>query len=272
MMGTQDACNYRHMNCSMMHARYDIDADGPVNWNNRAHVLAAVRLNGCWLRHAAAHLKNDTEIVSVAVGNAACAITQASGARQDTYGIAFKAVTTHGYAIKFISPRLRDNYQIALAAISQDHTYMWWMSDKFKMDLDVLMAMMLQYFISLAYIAPALRDNPDLVMVAVSYRSTEFCYASTRVQVNPAVLALATSKCEHTRSAFRLARRRPGVTGIAALKMAQSGWAPCRHFMYWGDRRAAIHTTLLAAHRLECKSPSGLRLPAEMWLLLLGFI
>jgi hypothetical protein len=86
----------------------------------------------------------------------------------------------------------------------------------------------------------------------------------------------------YERAAYQRARRRGSVTSSVALKMALSGWAPCRHYLFNPMMQEVVRTVMLAAQRIEFNAayildengddnPHVLWLPHDLWCFILRF-
>jgi hypothetical protein len=269
-------------------------------------VIAAVRTNGYVLEHASQHLQGDFDIVMAAVTSAGSALQFASKELQGNYDIVMAAVHTPIHTdgrlpLVAASDDLQRNFAINLAAVSNHGHWLGQLHVDLQSNLDIVVAAMRNDGSSLAYalekfqdnaavvsVAIAndkpkwnywndcgiafkhasgrLRDNFEMALTAVSYDCKAAQFVSARLATNCTLQALLT--CDgHARAAFRLAQQR--TTGVAALQMAQSAWAPCRHFMYQGRVSTTIQTTLLAAQRVQ--SNHNLWLPIELWLFIIRF-
>jgi len=147
----------------------------------KAIVLKAIRpgLQGILLEFASPALKDDEEVVTV-------------------------AVSSHGHALRYASSRWRKNRAMVLRAVSVSGALQY-ASEKLQDDKEVVLAAVTKYGAALEYASDRLRNDPEVVWVAIKNSGYSLVYAPQKFQCDRKfVLAAiqAFSQLENTSEHF----------------------------------------------------------------------
>jgi len=107
---------------------------------DRDFMLAAVRVNGMALMHAATAFRADREVVIAALGQTGHALYFASAALQDDREVVLAAVRKNGVALGSASAALRGDRELVLAAIGQEGYAFIYASAALQRDREVRLA------------------------------------------------------------------------------------------------------------------------------------
>jgi CxxC motif-containing protein len=102
--------------------------------NDKEVVLVAVKKYGLPLEFVSAELKNDKEIVLSAVSNCGSALNYASVELKNDKEVVLAAVSNHGWALKYASDELKNNKEVVLAALSNRGIALNYVSLKLRTD------------------------------------------------------------------------------------------------------------------------------------------
>lgn len=108
---------------------------------DREVVMAAVRNNGRALRYASDELRGDREVVMAAVqSQVASGFRFASAELKRDRGVIMAAVRTHGHVLKQLSAELQRDREVVMAAVQNDGRALRYASDNLQSDREVVMA------------------------------------------------------------------------------------------------------------------------------------
>ena len=105
--------------------------------------------------------------------------------------VALAAVTNEGMTLKFASPELKADKEVALAAVKQNGSALEFASPALKSDKEVVLAAVTNKGMALEFAYPELLADKAVVLVAVSQNCNVFKYLSDEFKGNPEVV-LAT--------------------------------------------------------------------------------
>jgi hypothetical protein len=111
----------------------------PTDWAlSRAFICEAIKKDGRWIEIAPENLKNDFEIVSMAIAE-------------------------RGSALEFVSADMKKNKDIVLMAVSQDGSALEYAHESFKSDKDVVLKAVSQNLYALAHVNGEVLENLEMV-------------------------------------------------------------------------------------------------------------
>lgn len=139
--------------------------------SNKDEVLQAIpSMYYMDIRKINEELKDDSDVMYAAVKRNPNAFEFASPRLRDDKKLAIMAVSGKGmgFLLRFVSQRLRDDYQVVMAAIRGDG-------------------------FALEYASEKLKDNDDVVKTALEYNGRTLKYASERIKSDKNMVLLAVS-------------------------------------------------------------------------------
>jgi hypothetical protein len=114
--------------------------DLPLDWaKSRAFILEAVKKDGRWIELANEDVKNEMEIVSIAIAES-------------------------GSALEYVSAEMKNNKEVVLIAVSKDGNALEYASDSLKSNKEVIIKAVSQSFNSLGYANGNVLDNLEFVI------------------------------------------------------------------------------------------------------------
>lgn len=144
-------------------------------WNCKELMLIILPTKPCLLEYASSELKNDPEIVKLAVSKDGYALQFASSKLKNDKKIVKKAVSENGLALQYASEELQNNEKIVKKAVSK-------CGFAFNQD---------RVGTALRYASEELKNDPEIVKIAVSKNGYALRYASPELQQNTELIALA---------------------------------------------------------------------------------
>jgi hypothetical protein len=143
-------------------------------------VLAALTQKGGWaLQYASAELKNDKEVVLVAVAQNGRALVHASVELKNDKEVVLAAVARNGLALQFAPAKLKNDKEVVLAAVAS-------------------------FGHALQFASAALKSDKEVVLAAVAWHGNALCHASiARGELQAFVRGRVVAHC--TFGAFLLA-------------------------------------------------------------------
>ena len=159
--------------------------------NNYDIVLAAVTQNGLSLNFASIKLQNNYDIVLAAVKSNNCALEYASKRLQNNRKIVLSAYSTinnpcyfSSYVLQYASKNLMNNYKFVLQLINLQNqgNILLFISDRLKDNYNIVLAAILQDYRQIRYASDRLKDNYDIVLAAISQDYEQIQYASDRLK------------------------------------------------------------------------------------------
>ena len=142
--------------------------------NNKNIVLAAIAQNSNALQFASKNLKDDDEIVKLAVTNIketlvlqddglSSPLQYASIRLQEDYNMVLLAVTHNGRSLQYAPKILRDNYNIVLVAVTHSGISLQYASERLKSDIQICLAALNQDKKSYRYIGDDLKNDAKIL-------------------------------------------------------------------------------------------------------------
>jgi hypothetical protein len=105
--------------------------------------------------------------------------------------VALAAVTNEGMTLKFASPELKSDKEVVLASVKQNGSALEFASLELKSDKEVVLAAVTNKGMALEFASPELLANKEIVLVAVSQNCNVFKYLSDEFKRDPEIV-LAT--------------------------------------------------------------------------------
>lgn len=164
-------------------------------------VRIAVEKCAAMLIHASTRLKDIDTIVQLAITKSGSMIQVASTRLQDDYDTVMMAVANKkdgDCGLPYASLRLRGNRSIVQAAVASDGLQLQYASSQLEGDREIALIAVRQNGISLRF-ATNWKDDHQVVLAAVSSAGIALRYASTRLQDDDELVRIATIQ---TRNVF----------------------------------------------------------------------
>jgi hypothetical protein len=108
------------------------------------------------------------------------------------FEIMIKVVATLGFRLQFASDEIRDNKQIALAAIGSHPHNIKYASDNIQDNRSIVMVAVADAFV-IPYISPRLQDSFRVIFAAMKVNKRAFHSASARLQKNKKLKAIVAT-------------------------------------------------------------------------------
>lgn len=162
-----------------------------INFNkhrdDKAYIIKKVGVQGDLLYYASERLKNDAEVVRVAITNDYLAMAHCSDELRNSKEFMMRAVRINGNTLRYASYAIQDDDEVVFGAVINKCDIFYDIGERFKDDKEM--------------VAQVLIDNPSLITGA-----------SKRLQSNPYLLVLCIeglykmgySKVKSSQQAFRL--------------------------------------------------------------------
>ena len=164
--------------------------------DNKEIVIMAVKNCGDALNYASERLRNDKEIVMIAVKNCGAALNYASERLRDDEEIVLAAIQSEKpiyyydkiemdidkSVLKYVSKRLQDDKQIVLAAIDNGTNHLKYVSTRLQDDREIVLQSVTTGKHQLKYVSERLQDDREIVLQSIKYDGTQLEYASARLQ------------------------------------------------------------------------------------------
>lgn len=212
-----------------------------IDWDDKEEVLAAIpNMYYTYLQNLSDRLKDDFDVMSAAIEHNPNAFEYAGPKVKDNKTLAMKAFRKDGmgFLLREASPRLRDDMDVVLCAITADWQALHYASDRLKDDIAVVSVAVygngrsLEYVsdrlkankrlgllgmthgpdggYGLAFLSEELRDDKEIVLCAVRNTADALKYASDRLKNDPEVVTAAVMKnyysLEHASEGLRTNR------------------------------------------------------------------
>ena len=173
--------------------------------SNKAVVLAAVAHDdvGVCLKYASDELKNDREVVFIAVENSGSSLEYASDEMKVDKEIVLAAIANNEIALMYADESMKKDKEVMLLAISKDLSFLFYaekeivleavsadgnrlkfVSEKFKDDKDIVLAAVRSNGKCLEFASFNLRNDIDVVTAAVLNDSSSIDFASDKLKLN----------------------------------------------------------------------------------------
>ena len=153
-------------------------------WCNKNFVLDAVAIDGNLLLFANDELKDDKDVVLVAVKHNfyECGYPYASDRQRYNKELTILAVDIFGMFLQHTSDRLRNDKETVLHAIKQYGNALMFASDTLKDDEEVVSLAACNFAYSLQYASYRLRNNKSFMKKVVSYNGEAIDYATDNIK------------------------------------------------------------------------------------------
>ena len=154
--------------------------------NDREILLVAVTKNGLALEYASKELKNDREIVLAAVKQDCWgppfALQYASDELKNDREIVLAAVNQNGLALKYASNELKNDREIVLVSVTKDGWALAYASNELKNDLEIVLTALKQKGSILKYASDELRNDREIVLATVKKDDRALKFASDELK------------------------------------------------------------------------------------------
>jgi hypothetical protein len=186
--------------------------------SNKAVVLAAVAHDdvGVCLKYASDELKNDREVVFIAVENAGSSLEYASDEMKVDKEIVLTAIANNEIALMYAAESMKKDKEVMLLAISKDLSFLFYaekeivleavsadgnrlkfVSEKFKDDKEIVLAAVRNNGKCLEFASFNLRNDIDVVTAAVLNDSSCIDFASDKLKLNKDVFSFKGNGITH---------------------------------------------------------------------------
>lgn len=136
--------------------------------NNKEVVIVAVNLEGFAIDYASPTLKNDKEVVLTAINQNGNALGSASENFKNDKEIVLAAMKENYYAFNYASEILKNDIEFILNVINISGAILAFLSDEFKNNKQVVLAAVNQEGEALEYASENLKDDKEVVLAAVN--------------------------------------------------------------------------------------------------------
>ena len=129
-------------------------------------------------------LWKEKEVVLAAVKKNEDALKYASPRLKDDKDIVLEAIKSSSVvsALRYASPRLKDDKDVVLEAVEHDGEALEFASPRLQDDKDIVLEAVKERKYALQYASPRLKDDKDVVLKAVKHDGDALQYASPRLQ------------------------------------------------------------------------------------------
>ena len=134
------------------------------------------------LQFASDRLRNNKDIVLAALACNGEAFKFASTELQDDEDIVNEALDNQGMQLEFVSERLQNIYEISLKAVSNESMALQFVPNKFKNVKELVIIAVRENGLSLEFASIDLRDDIDVVLEAVCNEGSSLIFASERLR------------------------------------------------------------------------------------------
>lgn len=164
--------------------------------DDRHDLLEIVREHARMLEFASERLRDDAEVVREAVQTDGRALRFASARLREDPEVVTAAIQT-GYGFESTSDRLRDNRDVALAAVQRPPYPLELVSDRLRDDREVVLKALARRPLALEFASERLRDDAELVLVAVRGDGYALQFASERLRddIEVVLQSVQTNRC-----------------------------------------------------------------------------
>ena len=148
-------------------------------------MLIAVENNGFMLKYASDKLKDDKDIVLKAVNQNGLALIYASDRLKNDKEVVLKAIESNTYAIEYASDELKKDKDIILKLIEKDgngFVYPAYFTDELKDDKEFMLKAIERNALLLIDASNRLKDDKDVVLKAVNKNGSALIYDSDRLK------------------------------------------------------------------------------------------
>lgn len=160
--------------------------------NDRLVVLVAVFENGMALEFASPCLRDDREVVIVAIENSmGCALEFASAALRNDPQIVLLALHECSHNLQHASAGLKDCYKIVMAAVRKYGGSLVFASENLQHNPDIVLAAVRQVGFALELAPVEMRTHRDIVLSAVQHEGRLLQHASAELRNDKEVVLCA---------------------------------------------------------------------------------
>jgi len=182
------------------------------------------------LQHASKEIRDDADVVQVAVGRNPWALRYASARLRSDALIVATAVGSSGETLQLASPELRSDKKIVLAAVMNFGLALRHASNALKNDYDVVVAAINNHAFALRSASVVLQEDLRVVMLAVTICGCVLKYVPAKLKSNATVVVAAiTNDWRALKYAHSKLRGSVDIVSVAitqdgrALKFATAG-------------------------------------------------
>jgi hypothetical protein len=158
---------------------------------NYYNFLGIVRNNGIALENVPEELKNNLNIVKVAVTENGLALQFASEGIKNNLDIVRIAVTENGLALQFASEGIKNNLDIVRLAVSNNGLALQFASNDLKNNLNIVRLAVSNNGLALQFASNDLKNNLNIVKIAVSRNGLALQFASDEIKNNSNIVKIA---------------------------------------------------------------------------------
>lgn len=137
-------------------------------------------------------MRDDEELVAVAIKGDASCIKYASPRLQNTPRLAMLALGNGG-SIRYICEQLYNNRDVMLAAVRANHTVFPLVPDQLRGDRQIAIAAMRYHGLNLASLSKELRVDREVVLAAISSNGNALHLASEDLRADKLLLQVAAA-------------------------------------------------------------------------------
>jgi hypothetical protein len=159
---------------------------GPILQKDREVVLLAVGKHGRALEFANGELQGDKEVVSVACIQNPSALEFATYELRSDVSFALELINHCSEdIIIYMSPELRKNKELMLAAVNKSGSALKNLEDIFKADEEIVRVAIKKYFLNIKYAHLSLLENRDLMLKLVSQTPSILVHCGSSFRKDP---------------------------------------------------------------------------------------
>lgn len=151
-------------------------------------------INGILLKYVSEELRNNIEIVKLAISQNVFALEFASEELRNNIEVIKFAVSQTCFALQFASEELRNNIEVVKLAISQDGITLKYASEELRNNIEVVKLAVSKSEYAFRFASEELRNNIEVVKLAVSQDGCALNFASEELRNNIEVVKLAVSQ------------------------------------------------------------------------------
>lgn len=162
--------------------------------NSKKVAMAAVQIEGDYLKHFSDSIRNNKSIVSLAVQQSGHVLTFASSSLIKDKSLAKKALIQNGGSFVYVDDALKDDKSLALLATSKNGYALAFASQRLKNDHEVVLSAVRQYGESIGYASYALKDDKEIALEAILQDPCAFRYLSSRLKGDKNIILKVAKK------------------------------------------------------------------------------
>lgn len=170
--------------------------------NNLSMMARLVRINGLLLNYASPNLKENDEIIEIALKQNPEAVEFAANKYKENKEFIKNLLQTNQTLFRHASEILKNDKEYVLELLKQDYTSMGtlfkYAGDNLKEDRELVMSAVYKKGGNLRFVSPKYQDDEDIVSIAVNNTGYAIRYASDRLKDNRQIGLLAANKSHGT--------------------------------------------------------------------------